>query len=89
MITNGFTYGISDAVSLDVEFLPSSYIYVYTTAGDIVYLNTNDQIQYLPNAGLGYHPMSAKKILSSGIAHGTYQTTTAAGLAYCSSTKVG
>ena len=88
MITNGFAFGLSDLVELDVEFPRSSYIYVGGTAGDIVYLNTLGQAQYLANAGLGYHPIGAKQIVTSADVNGTERTTTATGMVYCSSVRV-
>jgi len=93
MITMGFAFGISDIVTLDTPFsyngnlIYSSYIYVYTAAGDIVYRNSAGDLQYLPSAALGYNPIAAAEIVTSGDVNGTTRTTTATGLAYCASTK--
>ncbi len=88
MITMGFTFGYSDVVTLDTDFPQiSSYIYVHGSAGDIVFMNSAGELQYLPNAGLGYHPISAKQILLAGTVNGTPRNTTATGLVYCSSGK--
>lgn len=93
MITNGFAYGISDIVTVDTPFeyrgalLYSSYIYVYTTAGDIVYRNSVGDLQYLPSAALGYHPIAASEIVTSGTVNGVSRTTSAVGMAYCASGK--
>lgn len=85
MITNGFAFGISDAVTLDTNFpMPSAYIYVGTAAGDIVYVNTAGDNQVLLNAGLGYHPIAARRILTNGTVNGTPRVTSATGLCYCS-----
>ena len=87
MITNGFAFGFSDAVTLDTNFpYPSCYIYVGTSSGDIVYENTAGQAQVILNAGLGYHPIAARRVLASGTVNGIARTTTADGLCYCSTT---
>lgn len=93
MITNGFAFGISDLVTLDTPFeyrgalIYSSYIYVYTAAGDIVYRNSAGDLQYLPSASLGYHPIAASEIVTSGDVNGTTRTTGATGLVFCASGK--
>ena len=93
MITNGFAFGISDLVTLDTPFtyggnlVYSSYIYVYTAAGDIVYMNSAGELQYLPSAAIGYHPIAASQIVTSGTVNGVSRTTGATGLAYCSSVR--
>jgi hypothetical protein len=93
MITMGFAFGISDVVTLDTPFsyngniVYSSYIYVYTAAGDIVYRNSAGELQYLPSAAIGYHPIAASEIVTSGDVNGVTRTTGATGLAYCGSVK--
>lgn len=93
MITNGFAFGISDIVTLDTPFtygdqlIYSTYIYVYTAAGDIVYMNSAGELSYLPSAAIGYHPIAASQIVTSGDVNGTTRTTGATGLAYCASVK--
>lgn len=85
MISYGFAFGYADAVVLDTNFVkPSIYIYVQGAAGDIVFENTAGEAQYLPNAALGYHPIAARRILTNGTVNGTPRTTTATGMAYCS-----
>lgn len=84
MVTLGFTYSYSDLVTNDLPFpYPSTYLYVQG-AGDIVYEAPNGSAQWLQAAGVGYHPISALKVLSSGTVNGTPRTTTATGLVYCS-----
>ena len=93
MITLGFAFGYSDIVTLDTPFtngtnpIYSSYIYVYGSAGDIVYRNSAGDLQYLPSATLGYNPIAATEILTTGVVNGVSRDTTATGLAYCASTK--
>lgn len=93
MITNGFAFGISDIVTLDTPFefngnpVYTSYIYVYTSAGDIVYRNSAGVLQYLPSASLGYHPIAASEIVTIGDVNGISRNTSATGLAYCGSVK--
>lgn len=93
MITNGFAFGLSDIVTVDTPFsyngnpVYSSYIYVYTSAGDIVYRNSAGDLQYLPSAAVGYHPIAASEIVTTGTVNGSSRTTTATGLAYCASVK--
>lgn len=93
MITNGFVFGVSDDVTLDATFsyrsklLVSTYIYVHGTAGNIVYRNSVGDIQYVQAAALGYNPIAASAILSSGEVNGVVHNTTATGLVYCGSVK--
>lgn len=87
MISYGFAFGYSAPVVLDTLFAaPSIYIYVQGGAGDIVYENTARETQVLVNASLGYHPIAARRILTSGTVNGTPYTTTATGMCYCSTT---
>ena len=84
MVTLGFTYSYSDAVVNDAAFpFPSTYIYVQT-AGDIVYEAPDGAFQWLQGAGVGYHPISALRVLSSGTVNGNSRSTTATGMFYCS-----
>lgn len=86
MITLGFSAGYSDIVTIDQDFsLPSLYILISGTGGDLVWENTLGQPQYISNAGLGLYPVAAKKILSSATVNGTPRTTTADGITYFSS----
>lgn len=88
MYTYGKTYGYSDVVTLDTNFPNiSTYIHVGTTAGNIVYENSVGENQYIANAGLGYHPIAARKILTSGVVNGISRTTTAVNLSYCTSAQ--
>jgi hypothetical protein len=89
MITNGFCFGLSDEVTLDVNFpAPSSYISVTGATGNIVYENTAGEAQWFPGAQLNFiYPIGARRILSSGTVNGTLRTTTATGLIYCSGTS--
>lgn len=88
MYTYGKSFGYSDAVILDTNFPhPSTYIYVATTAGNIVYENTAGEQQVLLGAVVGYHPITARRILSSGVVNGIARTTTAVGLSYCTSAQ--
>jgi hypothetical protein len=83
MITLGFTYEYSDLAVNDVPFpFISTYLYVQT-AGDIVYESPNGSAQWLQAAGVGYHPISAIKILTSGTVNGTPRVTSAGGIVYC------
>lgn len=86
MQTNGFVFGWSDEVQIDVNFpYPSMYINV-GGSGNIVYLNTNGVPQWFPGAiGGMIYPLGARKILSSAVVNGVSRTTTATGLGYCSS----
>lgn len=91
MITNGVSFGLSDIVTLDTQFTVNSrnfystYIYVGSTAGDIVFQNSAGINQWLQAASLGYHPIAAGKILTSGVVNGVSRTTTATGMSYCGS----
>lgn len=86
MVTNGFVCGYSDDVILDTPFnFTSSYLYVSTTAGDIVYKNSLGQNQVLSNAALGYHPIGATQILTSAIINEVERNTTATGICYLAS----
>lgn len=86
MYTYGRGFGYSDAVTLDTAFPhASTFIYVATTAGNIVYENTAGEQQVLIGAAVGYHPIVARKILTSGTVNGIARTTTAVGLSYCTS----
>jgi hypothetical protein len=85
MITLGFSYDYSDLVTLDQDFIfPSTYILV-GIVGDIVYENRYGVAQWIANAQPGYHPIAARKILTSGVVNGTPRNTTASGMLYCSS----
>lgn len=85
MISNGFAFGYSDVVVIDTNFAkPSVYIYVYGTAGDIVYENTAGETQVLKSASLGYHPIAARRILTGGTVNAVAYTTTAVGMCFCS-----
>lgn len=86
MITLGFSFSYSDVVTVDILFpYASSYIYVGDTAGDIVYEAPDGTAQWVQNAGLGYNPIAAKRVLTSGTVNGTPRTTTATGMVYCCS----
>lgn len=86
MITLGFTFSYSDVVTEGVAFpFPSSYIYVNTTAGDIVYQAPNGSYQWVQGAGLGYNPIAALMVVSSATVNGTPRTTSAVGMVYCCS----
>lgn len=84
-LTKGFTCGYSGLVTLD-EFFPnnliSSYISVSTTAGSIVFENSVGDLEYWPNAFVGYNPISARRILTSGVVDGEERTTTASVLGW-------
>jgi len=84
MISWGFAFGYSDYATIDTNFpKPSIYIYVSGTAGDIVYMNSNEIPQWLPGAiAGGIYPIAAKRILTSATVNGTLRTTTATGLVY-------
>lgn len=89
MDTKGFACGYSGAVTLDSAFpnnLSSTYISVQV-AGDIVYVNTLGQNQWWPNAFVGYNPIGAIKILTSGVVDGVSKSTSATGLAWMASGK--
>jgi hypothetical protein len=40
-------------------------------------MNTAGELQYAPDAFVGYNPIAAKKILSEGVVDGVARTTTA------------
>ena len=88
MITKGFTADYQDVVTVGSLFslnsinYISSYIYVYGTAGDIVYKNKYGALCYAPSAALGYHPISAIEIVSSGSVNGVTRTTGATGMSW-------
>ena len=91
MITLGFTGSYSDAVTVDTTFplfngqpFASTYIYV-GVAGDIVWKNPLGVLNWLPGAAVGYHPISAIEIVSSGTVNGNMRTTTASSMAYLAS----
>jgi hypothetical protein len=85
MITLGFSYDYSDLVTLDQPFpFPSTYILVGIT-GDIVFENRYGELQWVANAQPGYHPIAAKKIVTSGDVNDVPRSTTASGLIYCAS----
>ena len=86
MITWGFAFGYSDLATVDVNFpVPSCYIYVGGSAGDIVYLNSAGQAQYFPGAQANnFYPIGALRIVSSAVVNGTTRTTTATNIVYCS-----
>lgn len=91
MITLGASGGYSDAATLDVDFpslnsqpLVSSYIYV-ATAGDLIWMNSIGELQWLPGAAIGYHPICAKRLVSAGTVRGTPRLTTASGFTFIAS----
>lgn len=85
MITQGFTFSYSDLAVAGTLFpFPSTYLLVQT-AGDLVYEAPDGTAQWVQAAQVGYHPISATRILASGTVNGTPRTTTAAGVVYCSS----
>jgi len=102
MLTLGGSCGITDAVTLNAYFVKnmetpspankviSTYIYLYGTSGDIVYEDSNGNIRILPSAGIGYHPISARRILASGVITntGASASTTAVGMAYLAANNV-
>src|SRR5689334_273942 len=103
MLTLGFAYGYSNAVTLDQFFtdvngknklddisqIVSSYIIVNGTGseGSIVYLNSSGIIQYQPYVFFGYNPIAATKILTSATINSITYTTTATGLSWGGSTN--
>lgn len=83
MVTLGFTFSYADVVSVGVNFpYVSSYIFV-GTSGDLVWQAPNGTAQWMPSAPVGYNPISAVKILASGVVNGVTRTTTATNLTYC------
>jgi hypothetical protein len=93
MITNGISFGISDLVTLDAQFvyngrnIYTTAIYVGGAPGNIVYINSAGDAQWIQNAALGYHPIAAASIVTSAIVNGTLRTTTATGMQYCASVQ--
>lgn len=85
--TNGFNGGIADVVTFDQPFTdyvtgtvtPSTCIVVPTIGeeGSIVYVDTAGNLRYWPYAFVGYNPISAIKIMSSGVVNGQMRETTA------------
>ena len=88
MITYGFSFGFSDAVTLDSEFVAkdgngnelfkavSTYL-VLSSVGSVVYENSAGQLQYFPGGIEGYNPISARKVLTSASVNGVTRSTTA------------
>ena len=85
MKSKAYACGVSDIVTLDA-LIPYTTCYIYVaSAGDIVFLNTNGQNQFFSNAGVGYHPLRAIRVLSSGIVNGVARTTSATDMTYLAS----
>lgn len=88
MQTFGFSCGFSGEVTLDVALpVPSTYIFLPSTAtqGGIVYKNTAGQLQWWPYAVLGYNPIAATMIVTSGTVDGMSRTTTATPMGWAGS----
>lgn len=95
--TNGFNGSISDVVTLGTEFIDyvsgqpviSTYIVIPTTGeeGSIVYVDSGGNLRYMPYIFLGYNPIAAQKILSSGMVNGISRMTTATPLYWLSGTN--
>lgn len=86
MITLGFSGGVADAVTLDTAFpIISTYIYVGLTPGDLVFRNSAGDLGFISDLSLGWHPIAATEIVTSGDVNGTPRTTTADGLSYLGS----
>ena len=96
--TNGFNGSISDIVTLGTEFTDyvsgqpviSTYIIIPTIGeeGSIVYVDSGDNLRYMPYAFIGYNPIAAQKILSSAMINGVMRMTTATPLYWLSGTNV-
>ena len=86
-ITNGFACGYADSVTLDTAFPQVSAYILVGTGGDIVFENSVGDAQFISNAGEGYHPIAALKVLTSGTVNGTPRTTTASGMTYLCTNK--
>lgn len=86
MITWGFACGYSGLAVIGVNFpKPSSYLYVSGNTGNIVFLNSNGQPQYFPNAqGNNLYPLAASQIVASAVINGVTYTTTATNIVYLS-----
>lgn len=92
MQTAGFVCGLGDEMLLDTP-LPSnngyqivtSYLYINGTDGDVVFRNSAGDLQFLPSAAVGVHPVAAIEIVTSGTVNGTPRTTTATGFSYLAS----
>lgn len=89
MLTLGFSCGLGDEMVVDTPLssnngyqLVTTYIYINTTAGDLVWRNSNGDLGYLPDAAVGVHAIAAIEIVSSGTVNGTPRTTTAVGFSY-------
>lgn len=100
MQTLGFTCGYAGSVILDQYFkdqvpgstypVVSSYLIMPATAtvGSVVFENSAGQLFYLPTLLLGYNPVAAVRILSSGIVDGVERFTTADPISWLGSVNV-
>ena len=90
MKPKGYIVNYSNAVTLDTDFIlndttyVSSYIYI-ATAGDLVWMNSDGQLNFIENAQAGYHPINATQIVTSGSVGGVSQATGASEISWFAS----
>jgi hypothetical protein len=94
-ISSGVTAGYADVVIPDTPFgldesskpLMSTYISV-GSSGNIVFRNTRNELQYLPNVSSGtLIPIAATEIVVNGNVRGIPRTTTASEMGWLASAR--
>lgn len=87
MITLGFTFSYSDNAVADTAFPYVSTYLLVGVSGDLVFEAPDGSAQWVRSCPVGYNPIAAKRILTSGTVNGTPRTTTASNIVYCCAPK--
>lgn len=90
MKPKGYVVDYSNVVTLDTNFILNGQTYISTYiyiggAGDIVWKNSDGQLNFLNDAQPGYHLINASQIVTSGTVGGVSQTTSASNISWLAS----
>lgn len=87
MKPKGYIVDYSNLITLDTPFTFNNVTYnsTYVTvgvAGNIVWMNSDGQLNYIDSAQIGYQMINASQIVTSGMVEGVSRTTTATNMTW-------